>query len=61
MTAIGQIERTTQRRVVALFQKQLGYPYLGDRTDRAGRPANARRSALSGGGVCPVLPAGAVP
>jgi type I restriction enzyme, R subunit len=34
MPAIGQIERDTQRRVVALFQKQLGYDYLGDWSDR---------------------------
>ncbi|HEY9249606.1 MAG TPA: hypothetical protein VIO38_10755 [Rariglobus sp.] len=34
MPAIGQIERATQRRVVALLQKQLGYDYLSDWSDR---------------------------
>ncbi len=28
MTTVGQIERTTQNRVVELFQDQLGYRYL---------------------------------
>ncbi len=30
MTSIGQKERLTQKRVVRLFQTQLGYEYLGD-------------------------------
>jgi len=30
MSKIGQIERATQNRVVRLFQKQLGYRYLGN-------------------------------
>lgn len=34
MTDIGQIEKKTQKRVVALFQNKLGYDYLGDWTDR---------------------------
>lgn len=34
MTAIGQKERLTQNRVVALFQKQLDYDYLGNWEDR---------------------------
>ena len=36
MSAIGQIEKRTQQRVVKLFREQLGYDYLGDWTDRAG-------------------------
>jgi type I restriction enzyme R subunit len=34
MTAVGQRERATQNRVVRLFQKQLGYDYLGTWEDR---------------------------
>ena len=35
MSSIGQPERVTQNRVIALFQ-DLGYTYLGDWTDRTG-------------------------
>ncbi len=34
MTKVGEIERKTQNRVVTLFQKQLGYDYLGNWHDR---------------------------
>lgn len=34
MSDIGQRERETQNRVVVLFQKQLGYEYLGNLQDR---------------------------
>ncbi|MBY0510605.1 MAG: HsdR family type I site-specific deoxyribonuclease [Rhodospirillaceae bacterium] len=34
MSSIGQAERVTQKRVVALFRDGLGYRYLGDWTDR---------------------------
>jgi type I restriction enzyme R subunit len=33
MRTIGQAERITQRRVIALFKSELGYTYLGDRSD----------------------------
>lgn len=33
MTTVGQIEKRTQARVVALFRDRLGYDYLGDKTD----------------------------
>ncbi len=36
MSDIGQIERATQNRVVKLFQKQLGYTYLGNWEEREG-------------------------
>lgn len=36
MTAIGQIEKKTQERVVALFHDRLGYDYLGNWIDRPG-------------------------
>ena len=36
MNTIGQIERTTQNRVVKLFREVLGYDYLGNWIDRPG-------------------------
>ncbi|MEJ1397345.1 MAG: type I restriction endonuclease, partial [Candidatus Sedimenticola sp. (ex Thyasira tokunagai)] len=36
MSQVGQLERATQNRVVALFRKQLGYDYYGDWQERAG-------------------------
>lgn len=36
MSAIGQVERRTQQRVVNLFRDVLDYDYLGDWTDRLG-------------------------
>jgi len=35
VTSVGQPERATQERVIALFRDDLGYRYLGDWTDRA--------------------------
>lgn len=36
MSTVGQRERVTQNRVVRLFQKQLGYTYLGNWEEREG-------------------------
>ncbi len=36
MTTVGQIEKKTQTRVVALFRERLGYAYLGNWIDRPG-------------------------
>ena len=33
-TTVGQIEKATQARVLALFQHRLGYHYLGNWIDR---------------------------
>ena len=34
MSEIGQKERDTQKRIIALFTKELGYRYLGNWEDR---------------------------
>lgn len=36
MSTVGQPERATQQRVIALFHQELGYEFLGDWSDRAG-------------------------
>lgn len=38
-SGVGQPERHTQQRVIALFRGELGYRYLGDRTEREGNSA----------------------
>src|SRR5689334_17251689 len=43
---IGQPERATQNRVIALFRDELGYQYLGDWRDRDGN-SNLEESHLS--------------
>ena len=46
MSSIGQPERVTQDRVIALFRKQLDYRYAGDWTDRDGN-SNIEEHLLS--------------
>ena len=46
MNGIGQPERATQNRVIALFRDELGYRTLGDWTDRQGN-SNIEDSLLS--------------
>ncbi len=46
MSTIGQPERATQNRVIALFRDELGYRYLGDWTDRDGN-SNIEEDLLS--------------
>ncbi len=46
MTTIGQPERATQDRIIALFRDEMGYRYLGDWTDRAGN-SNIEEGLLS--------------
>ncbi len=46
MSTIGQCERATQNRVIALFRDQLGYRYLGDWSDRSGN-SNVEESLLT--------------
>jgi type I restriction enzyme R subunit len=46
VSTVGQPERATQDRVVALFRDELGYRYLGDWTDRSGN-SNIEERLLS--------------
>ena len=46
MGDVGQPERATQDRVIALFRDQLGYRYAGDWTDRDGN-SNIEERLLS--------------
>ena len=48
MNKIGQPERATQNRVIALFRDELGYRHLGDWRDRDGNSnIEEERLALS--------------
>ncbi len=56
MSGIGQSERATQNRVVALFRDELKYRYLGDWSDRAGTSnidEGLLTAYLSGAGYSP--------
>src|SRR5437867_2335260 len=46
MNVVGQPERATQDRVVALFREELGYRYLGNWADRDGN-SNVEEGLLS--------------
>ena len=45
MGSVGQIEKKTQQRVVALFRDTLGYDYLGNWIDRDGQPQHRAGAA----------------
>lgn len=47
MSTVGQPERATQNRVIALFRDELGYRYLGDWTDRLDN-SNIEEGQLTG-------------
>jgi type I restriction enzyme R subunit len=56
VSTIGQLERATQNRVIALFREELGYRYLGDWTDRDGNSsveAGLLTACLSKSGYTP--------
>jgi len=58
MITVGQLERLTQNRIVALFQKELGYDYLGNWQDREGNShieEDALREHLSAQGYSDAL------
>jgi type I restriction enzyme R subunit len=46
MSTIGQSERATQNRVIALFRNQLGYRYLGDWSEPTGN-SNIEETSLT--------------
>ncbi len=46
MSRVGQPERVTQNRVIALFRDELDYRYLGNWTDRDGN-SNVEEALLS--------------
>ncbi|MBN8508858.1 MAG: hypothetical protein J0L57_09635, partial [Burkholderiales bacterium] len=62
MPSVGQIEKKTQERVLALLSQRLGYTYLGDWIDR---PANSNieperlKAWLAAQGVSDTLAVGA--
>ena len=43
MSNVGQVEIATQKRLLKLFENQLGYEYLGDWHDREGNSNVAAR------------------
>ncbi|PPQ34940.1 type I restriction enzyme, R subunit [Rhodoblastus acidophilus] len=63
MSGIGQPERATQDRIIALFRDELNYRYLGDWTDRPGNSnieddlltAHLTRSGYSGAQIAVAL------
>ena len=46
MSNVGQVEIATQKRLLKLFENNLGYEYLGDWQDREGN-SNVDRSYLN--------------
>lgn len=53
MPTVGQIEKKTQERVLALLSQRLGYSYLGDWIDRPANSVTVREpSSLPHRGRC---------
>ena len=48
MSAVGQREIQTQKRVLAFFRNTLGYAYLGHWQDREGNATSRRRCSPTG-------------
>ena len=48
MSTIGQAERATQNRIIALFRDELGYRTLGDWADRDGFDGNGNSNIEDG-------------
>lgn len=57
MSTVGQIEKATQARVVALFQQRLGYQYLGNWIDQSNANIDSARLTawLQKSGVADIL------
>lgn len=56
--SIGQVERTTQNRIVSLFQSELGYTYLGnweERSDNSNIKISYLRAYLTRAGYSEVI------
>ena len=51
MSTVGQAERVTQNRVIALFRDKLGYRNLGESTDR--EIMSLRDADLTAPALCP--------
>jgi type I restriction enzyme R subunit len=58
MSTVGQPERATQNRIIALFREELHYRFLGDWTDRNNNNIEENRKRCSDHIFRPVARAG---